>query len=123
VPTSQAIAEARSETVEETGRSKRKRIPRQLADALNGCLCGSVLDGSMDGVLKCNQAGCETQWVSTALSEVSYHSLYAFSITFNASNLGSNPEIGRARLAKHRAVDEEASVHGDKENVMSYYHI
>ena len=47
-----------------SGRSKRKRVPRNIADALNGCLCGQVLDRLTDGVLKCNQAGCETQWVS-----------------------------------------------------------
>ena len=58
----------RPETVENSGRSKRKRVPRQLVDALNGCLCGLVLDCSMDGVLACNQAGCETQWVSTTVS-------------------------------------------------------
>ena len=46
-----------------SGRSKRKRV-RCEADALNVCLCGNVLDDLTDGVLKCNQAGCETQWVS-----------------------------------------------------------
>ena len=55
------------EIPEESGRSKRKRVPRQLADALNGCLCGSVLNGSLSGVVKCKQAGCETQWVSICL--------------------------------------------------------
>ena len=60
-------SETRSEVAEEPGRSKRKRVARQVADVLNGCLCGSVLDGSMSSVLKCKQAGCETQWVSTAL--------------------------------------------------------
>ncbi|KAF8219240.1 hypothetical protein L208DRAFT_1342016, partial [Tricholoma matsutake] len=29
---------------------------------LNGCLCGSVLSSSLNGVVKCRQAGCETQW-------------------------------------------------------------
>ena len=53
-----------AEIPEESGRSKRKRVPRRLADALNGCLCGLVLDGSLSGVLKCKPAGCETQWVS-----------------------------------------------------------
>ena len=53
----------------ESGRSKRKRVPRRLADALNGCLCGQVLDSSLNGVLKCKQAGCETQWVSMAYYE------------------------------------------------------
>jgi hypothetical protein len=56
-----------SEIPEESGRPKRKRVPRQLADALNGCLCGSVLNSSLSGVVKCKQAGCETQWVSTCL--------------------------------------------------------
>ena len=51
---------------EELGRPKRKRVPRQHADALNGCLCGAVLDSSLSGVIKCKQAGCETQWVSTS---------------------------------------------------------
>ena len=50
--------------VEEIGQSKRKRVPRQEADALNGCLCGQVLNSLTDGVLKCKQVGCETQWVS-----------------------------------------------------------
>ncbi|KAF8223058.1 hypothetical protein L208DRAFT_1319003, partial [Tricholoma matsutake] len=31
-------------------------------DALNGCLCRQVLDSSLNGVLECKQAGCETQW-------------------------------------------------------------
>jgi hypothetical protein len=45
---------------EESGRPKRKRVLRQLADALNGCLCGFVLNSSLSGVIKCKQAGCET---------------------------------------------------------------
>ena len=53
------------EIPEESGRSKRKRVPCKLADALNGCLCGQVLDSSLNGVLECKQAGCETQWVNT----------------------------------------------------------
>jgi hypothetical protein len=55
------------EIPEESGRPKCKRVPQQLADALNGCLCGSVLDSSLSGVVKCKQAGCETQWVSICL--------------------------------------------------------
>ncbi|KAF8240474.1 hypothetical protein L208DRAFT_1233138, partial [Tricholoma matsutake] len=31
-------------------------------DTLNGCLCGSVLNSTMDGILNCKQASCETQW-------------------------------------------------------------
>ena len=52
------------EIAEESGRSKRKRIPRRLEDALNGCLCGLVLNSSSSGVLRCKQAGCETQWAT-----------------------------------------------------------
>ena len=53
------------EIPEESGRSKRKRVPCKLADALNGCLCGQVLNSSLNGVLECKQAGCETRWVNT----------------------------------------------------------
>ena len=56
-----------SEISEESGCPKHKRVPQQLADTLNGCLCRSVLNSSLSGVLKCKQAGCETQWVSTCL--------------------------------------------------------
>ena len=71
------------ENPEESGRSKRKRVPRQLTDVLNGCLCGLVLDGSLDGVLKCKHAGCETQWVSTLYCGCSFDSPYVSSITFS----------------------------------------
>ena len=56
------------ENSEQSGRSKRKRVPRkgEEHDALDSCLCGIVLNGSEDDVLKCKQAGCETQWVSTS---------------------------------------------------------
>ena len=57
------------EIPEESGQSKHKRVARKLADALNGCLCGQVLDSSLNGVLECKQAGCKTQWVSTAYYE------------------------------------------------------
>lgn len=35
--------------VEIPGRPKRKMVPRELADALNVCLCGQVLDSSLNG--------------------------------------------------------------------------
>ena len=57
------------EIPEEPGRLKRKRVPCKLADALNGCLCGQVLDSSLNGVLECKQAGYETRWVSTVYYE------------------------------------------------------
>ena len=52
-------------TVEMPGqRPKHRKAPRQEGvDALNGCLCGEVLQPSSNGVLKCKQVGCETQWV------------------------------------------------------------
>ena len=62
-------SQACSQVPEEAGRSKQKRVPRRLADALNGCLCGLVLSSSSRGVLRCKQLGCETQWVSKHLCE------------------------------------------------------
>src|ERR1700678_1941286 len=44
-----------------TGRSERKCASKK--QVLNGCLCGIIADSASDGVLKCKQAGCETQWV------------------------------------------------------------
>lgn len=53
-----------TDVIEFSGRPKRRRVQRQQdIDALNGCLCGEVLQMSSDGVLKCKQVGCETQWV------------------------------------------------------------
>ncbi|KAF8173645.1 hypothetical protein BJ912DRAFT_859210, partial [Pholiota molesta] len=31
-------------------------------DALNGCLCGQVLDSTLEGIVRCKVSGCETQW-------------------------------------------------------------
>lgn len=62
-------ATGESVPLQETGRSKRKRVPKQnTSDALNGCLCGVVLHSGCDGVLKCKRAGCETQWVSIGVA-------------------------------------------------------
>ena len=53
--------------VEETGRSKRKRVPRKhVLDTLNGCLCGEVVDplkSPLNEIIKCKEIGCETEWV------------------------------------------------------------
>ncbi|KJA21596.1 hypothetical protein HYPSUDRAFT_140472, partial [Hypholoma sublateritium FD-334 SS-4] len=47
----------------EGGCVKRKWIPVQRAVyALNGCLCGIVVNPKCEGALKSRQAGCETQW-------------------------------------------------------------
>jgi len=58
---------AETEITDESGRSKRKRIPRQMN--LNGCLCGTIVKQStaVVPVIECNRKGCETQWVSTTL--------------------------------------------------------
>ncbi|KDR69496.1 hypothetical protein GALMADRAFT_215158 [Galerina marginata CBS 339.88] len=52
--------ESDHEVIDMSRRPKRKRVQRKLA--LDGCLCGSVLNGSTSGVLRCKHAGCETQW-------------------------------------------------------------
>ena len=64
-----AVAATDIKIPEEPGWSKHKRVPHKLADALNGCLCGEVLDSSLNGVLECKQAGCKTWWVSTVYYE------------------------------------------------------
>jgi len=98
-----ATVEISSEIPAELGRPKRKRVPRQLADALNGCLCGSVLDGSLSGVVKCKQAGCETQWVSTCLmgADLPSESQYTSSITYNVEQEPRNWFV-RARGKRQR---------------------
>ena len=52
--------------VETSGRGRRKKASRQIG-ALNGCLCGVVVNPDVDLVesVQCKQAGCETQWVSS----------------------------------------------------------
>ena len=62
---------------DEARHSKQKRVPRQMPDALNGCLCGIVVDSQSDGVLECKKLGCETQWVRLSIfhtKKVLYHS-------------------------------------------------
>lgn len=104
-----------SEIPSELGRPKRKRVPRQLADALNGCLCGSVLDGSLSGVVKCKQTGCETQWVSACLmcADLPSDSRYIYSITYNVSDWSKNLETGFVWLARRPGKDAEESANGD----------
>lgn len=50
--------------VENSGRGRRKRAPRHIG-ALNGCLCGIVVDPNVNlgDAIQCRQAGCETRWV------------------------------------------------------------
>jgi hypothetical protein len=50
-----------SEIPEESERPKRKRVSRQLADTLNGCLCGSVLNDSVSDANKFG-GGCRTEF-------------------------------------------------------------
>ena len=62
---------------DEAGCSKRKHVPRQVPDALNGCLCGIVVDSQSDEVLECKELGCEMQWVRLSIfhtKKVLYHS-------------------------------------------------
>ena len=62
---------------DEVGRSKWKHVPRQMPDALDGCLCGIVVDSQSDSVLECKKLGCETQWVRLSIfhtKKVLYHS-------------------------------------------------
>jgi hypothetical protein len=51
---------------ENTVWSMRKRARDHVVDKLNlnSCLCGSVVDPATEGVIKCKQTSCETQWVS-----------------------------------------------------------
>jgi hypothetical protein len=57
-----------SASIEKAGRFTRKRGRGHIVDELNlnVCLCGSVVDLSMDleTVVKCKRSSCETQWVS-----------------------------------------------------------
>ena len=46
---------------DEAGHPKWKRVPRQMPDALNGCLCGIVVVSQSNGVLECKKLGCETR--------------------------------------------------------------
>jgi hypothetical protein len=56
---------------EEIGQSKHKWVPRkQVLDTLNGCLCGEVVDPlelPSDEIIKCQEIGCETEWVSSSI--------------------------------------------------------
>lgn len=54
------------EIIKKAGRSTRRRERGHIVDELNlnVCLCGSVVDSSMEGVAKCKRPSCETQWVS-----------------------------------------------------------
>ena len=57
------------DSVDKAGRSTRKRGRVHIVDELNLnlCLCGSVVNSSMEGVVKCKRPSCETQWVSSKL--------------------------------------------------------
>lgn len=49
------------------GWSMQKRKRGHVIDKLNlnSCLCGSVVNPSTEGSVKCKQSSCEMQWVST----------------------------------------------------------
>jgi hypothetical protein len=50
--------------VENSGCGRHKRAPHQIG-ALNGCLCGIVVDPNVNlgDAIQCRQAGCENHWV------------------------------------------------------------
>ena len=50
--------------IEELGHTKRKRVAWK--HEVNGCLCGNVVQPSDLEAVRCKQAGCETEWVSTS---------------------------------------------------------
>ena len=110
-----ATVEISSEIPAELGWPKRKRVPHQLADTLNGCLCRLVLDGLLSGVIKCKQASCETQWVSTCLigADLPSDSQYTSSITYNVSDWSKSRETGCVWLARHPGKDMGVSTNGD----------
>lgn len=57
------------DTVETSGSNRRKRSPHQIG-ALNSCLCGMVVNLSVDSnrAIKCWQSGCKIQWVCSILT-------------------------------------------------------
>ena len=103
-----------TESHEESGRTKRKRVPRkQQADELNGCLCGDVVEPDIEGALKCRQAGCETEWVAI-VSLPSLHSLiYMPSIILDALTLTKPHETGFVQRVRCQAEAEVGSGCGD----------
>ncbi|KAF8221069.1 hypothetical protein L208DRAFT_1330235, partial [Tricholoma matsutake] len=70
-------------------------------DTLNGCLCRSVLNSSLSGVIKCKQAGCETQW---------YHL---------QCNWSKSHKIGCAWLVRHPGKDTGESTN-DNDVIFPY---
>ncbi|KAF8815934.1 hypothetical protein BYT27DRAFT_7078697, partial [Phlegmacium glaucopus] len=55
-----------------------KRVPRK--QDLNDCLCGDVVEPSVERVVKCKQPGCETQWyhldcVNLGATEIGTHAI------------------------------------------------
>ena len=52
------------EAIEMSSRGRRKRAPRHIG-ALNGCLCGMVINLNVNSsaAIECKQPGCETRWV------------------------------------------------------------
>ncbi|KAF8234715.1 hypothetical protein L208DRAFT_1260489, partial [Tricholoma matsutake] len=55
---------------------------------LNGCLCGQVLYSSLNGVLECKQAGCETQWYHLQCVELELEPRNWVCVTCEASGRG-----------------------------------
>jgi len=69
----------------------------------------------MDGILACNQAGCETLWVSTVPLKPDYISWLTLCVQYHLQCVDLEQEIGCARLVRRLVELEEANTHGDKE--------
>ena len=100
---------------ENTVRSMRKQARDHIVDKLNlnSCLCGSVVDPSMEGVIKCKHTSCETQWVSKFDMVDGLQQLTLSSIILNAWEKHSSLETGFVRLARRLVHREQESVHVD----------
>ena len=112
------------ENSEESGWSKRKRVPQKGEDhdALDSCFSGIVLNSLEDEAFQCKQAGCETQWVSTLYYENSVIFRLMFTCLVPSKRCGtcaSAPELGLHDLCRflERTGGETFT------QMMSYYYI
>jgi hypothetical protein len=78
----QQVGPESEDTVGTSGCGRCKRAPCQIG-ALNGCLCGMVVNvDESNAAMKCQQPGCKTRWVSSTQLEYNVtHMVY--SITFS----------------------------------------
>ena len=114
-PTWQFSVYSETELAEEPamteGRGSRKRRGKHPT-TLYECDCGEVISGGEvehgEGLIECNKAGCETQWVSlqrdVEISTVTHrhHELYSF--IWSACDLTSRYRTGSVSCVQHRIV-------------------